>query len=153
MALLLLEPLAEGGLDVVELGAVLLGGALGGLAPAQQLVLGLGQAVGEEGVMGPKWVRTRWAGLRSAKRRRLATARSRSKSGGGVAGRSTPVEGSRTPTPVPGEQRPRSGSNTARWCLAWPGACSSSRRRPPRSRTSPSSAALIRAASTGVSPP
>ena len=49
VAFLPLEPLAEGGLDVVELGAVLLGGLLGCLAPAQQLVLGLGQAVGRWG--------------------------------------------------------------------------------------------------------
>src|SRR5215211_2730499 len=46
VAFLPLEAFAEGGLDVVELGAVLLGGPFGGLAPAKELVLGFGQAVG-----------------------------------------------------------------------------------------------------------
>ncbi len=105
------------------------------------------------GEMGPKWVSTRWAGERAAKARRLWIARSRSKSGGGVAGRSTLVLGSSTPTPSPANSVPASGSNTPMWWRAWPGAWSSSSRRPPRSMTSPSSAALILEASTGVSPP
>ena len=47
-----------------------------------------------------------------------ASARSRSKSGGGAAGRSTPASGSRTPTASPANRIPLVLSCTARWCLA-----------------------------------
>ena len=50
-----------------------------------------------------------------------SSAWSRSKSGGGVAGRSTPASGRRTPTASPANSSPLSESCSARWCLAWPG--------------------------------
>jgi len=57
-------------------------------------------------------------GRRPAKRRRESSARFRSKSGGGVAGRRTPTCGSRTPTASPTKSRPLSLSCRPRWCLA-----------------------------------
>jgi hypothetical protein len=43
---LALEALAQGGFDVVDLGTVLPGGSLGGLAPAEQALLGFGESLG-----------------------------------------------------------------------------------------------------------
>ena len=60
-------------------------------------------------------------GRRAANRRSEVTAWSRSKSGGGVDGRSTPASGSRTPTASPAKRMPLAESCRARWCLAWPG--------------------------------
>ena len=120
VAFLLLEALAEGGLDVVELGPVLLSGPLGRPAPAQQLVLGLGRRSAGR-MMGPKWVRTRWAGLRSANRRRLAgqvaVEVGRRRGRAEYAGR-----GQQHPDAVAGEQRSLVGLEHRQVVLGVPGA-------------------------------
>ncbi len=55
---------------------------------------------------------------------------SRSKSGGGVAGRSTPPSGSLTPTASPAKSTPLNESCRPTWCLACPGESTATRLRP-----------------------
>ena len=96
-------------------------GRLGRLGPLAQRALGLGQQVERArpaARSGPGRCRV---GRRSANRWSECSAWSRSKSGGGVAGRSTPASGSRTPTASPAKRMPLAESCSATWCLAWPG--------------------------------
>ena len=61
--------------------------------------------------------------------RNEVSAWSRSKSGGGVEGRSTPPSGSRTPTASPAKSTPLSESCRPTWCLACPGESTATRTR------------------------
>ena len=79
---------------------------------------------------------------------------SRSKSGGGVDGRSTPASGSFTPTASPANSTPLRVSCSARWCLACPGeSTATSDRLEPTRMASPSSSTWIRSAGVGSSRP
>ena len=104
-------------------------------------------------LIGPKWANRSTEVARDRIRSMLSSASSRSKSGGGVAGRSTGRSGTWMPSASPVSTAPDPESTSATWWEAWPGVYRTSRSLLRNRIRSPSSTGLNRSRSTASTGP